>query len=75
LKVHKKMESKEAPSLPLKNLRVAAGLTQQQLAATSGVNIRQIQRIELGEAKIGNVTLSNAVAIAKALGVSPEDLL
>ena len=55
--------------------REAAGLTQKQLAEASGVNIRQIQRIENGEAKPENITLKNAVAIADVLHIDPRKLL
>ena len=48
---------------------LSKGITQKQLADNSGVNIRQIQRIESGGSDMGNVTLKNAVAIADALGV------
>lgn len=54
---------------PLLAIRTAKGLTQAKLAALSGVNVRQIRRIEIGEAKIGNITLDNALALADALGV------
>ena len=59
----------------LKDLRKSRGLTQAQLAELSGVNSRQIQRIENGESEIGNVTLKNAHALAKALGITIEELL
>ncbi|MDU3781895.1 MAG: helix-turn-helix transcriptional regulator, partial [Flavonifractor plautii] len=55
--------------------RVKAGLTQKQLAERSGVNIRQIQRVELGEAEAGNLTAKNLLAIADALGVELRRLL
>ena len=55
--------------------RLAAGLTQQELSASSGVNIRQIQRVELGEAEPGNLTAKNLLSIADALGVDPRDLI
>ena len=61
--------------MKLKELRKERGLTQIQLAQMSGVNSRQIQRIENSESDIENVTLRNALALAKALGVSVEDLL
>lgn len=54
---------------PLLAIRTAKGLTQAKLSALSGVNVRQIRRIEIGEAKIGNITLDNALALAAALGV------
>ena len=60
---------------PLRRLRLAAGLTQAQLAAASGVNPRQIQRVESGASKAENLTLKNAVALAAALGVGVEDLI
>jgi len=59
----------------VRTLRVTQGLSQQALANASGVNIRQIQRIEGGGSDINNLTLKNAVAIANALGVTAEDLL
>ena len=55
--------------------RVKAGLTQKQLAERSGVNIRQIQRVELGEAEAENLTAKNLLAIADALGVELRVLL
>ena len=55
--------------------RIKAGLTQKQLAERSGVNIRQIQRVELGESDAGNLTARNLLAIADALGADPRALL
>ena len=46
-----------------------------ELSARSGVNTRQIQRIEQGEGKMGNVTLTNALALADALDVDVRELL
>ena len=46
-----------------------------ELSARSGVNTRQIQRIEQGEGKMGNVTLTNAIALADALDVDVRELL
>ena len=52
-----------------------ANMTQAQLAEASGVNVRQIQRVELGEAEAGNLTAKNLLAIADALGVDARELL
>lgn len=52
-----------------------AGLTQMELAEKSGVNSRQIQRIEIGESDAGNLTSRNLLALADALGVDPHDLM
>lgn len=61
--------------IPLVEARRAAGLTQKELADASGVNVRQIQRVELGEAEAGNLTAKNLLAIADALGVGPKELI
>jgi transcriptional regulator with XRE-family HTH domain len=55
--------------------RAELGMTQKQLAEKSGINIRQIQRIESGETALRNITLANAIALANALDVPVEDLL
>lgn len=60
---------------PLKFQRVALGMTQQQLAEASGVNVRQIRRVESGCSTEGNMTAKNLLAIADALGVDPHTLL
>ena len=49
--------------------RSLAGLTQKALAEASGV------KYESGEYDCGNMTLKNAVSIAKALDCDVEDLL
>ncbi|MDO5765202.1 MAG: helix-turn-helix transcriptional regulator [Elusimicrobiales bacterium] len=70
----KKAESM-AKHIPLRDARIAAGMTQRQLALASGVNQRQIQKVEAGEIKAGNMTASNLLAIADALGVDPRVLI
>lgn len=55
--------------------RRVAGMTQAELAEASGVNIRQIQRVELGEAEAGNLTAKNLIAIADALDVDIRRLI
>ena len=62
-------------SIPLLAARIAAGLTQKQLAELSGVNSRQIQKVEAGEIKAGNMTAKNLLEIADALGVDPRELI
>lgn len=54
--------------------RMAARMDQPTLAERSGVNIRQIQRTEAGEADAGNMTARNLLAIADVLGVDPREL-
>lgn len=57
------------------SLRAAIGVTQAELAEASGVNIRQIQRVESGESTFANLTAKNALAIADVLKVNPRDLI
>ena len=59
----------------IKELRKAAGLTQQALGDAVSMNLRQIQKLESGEYQIGNITFKNGVALAEALGVEPKELL
>lgn len=61
--------------VPLQDARLNAELTQQQLADASGVNVRQIRRVELGESDAGNMTARNLQAIADVLGVSIRNLI
>jgi len=61
--------------MTIKDARKAARMTQQQLADESGVNIRQIQRLESGESLAGNLTAKNLISIADALGVDPHSLI
>lgn len=55
----------------LRQLRHDRGLTQEQLTEKSGVDTTYIGRLERGEQA---VSLTKAVALAKGLGVSVEEL-
>jgi transcriptional regulator with XRE-family HTH domain len=50
-------------------------MTQQQVADAAGMNIRQIQKFESGERDLGNMTLRNALSLAKALGCEVSDFV
>lgn len=63
------------PITKLEWSRRMAGMTQAELAEASGVNIRQIQRVELGEAEAGNLTAKNLISIADALRVDVRRLV
>lgn len=63
------------PITKLEWARRAAGLGQKELADKCGVNVRQIQRVELGEAEAGNLTARNLLALADALGVAARELI
>ena len=51
----------------IKSMRLAAGLTQTQLAQKAGMNYRWIQKLERGEILIENITLKNAIKLFSAL--------
>lgn len=68
-------DCRNRPITKLEWARRMVGMTQAELAAKSGVNIRQIQRVEIGEAEPGNLTAQNLLAIADALGVDIRELL
>ncbi len=55
----------------VRELRESNWLSQQDLADASGVSLFTVQRIERGD---GAVRPGTARAIAKALGVTPDDL-
>lgn len=63
------------PISRLELVRRSVGMTQMQLSQKSGVNVRQIQRVELGEAEAGNLTAANLVALADALEADIKDLM
>lgn len=68
-------DCRNRPITKLEWSRRMAGMTQAQLAEKSGVYIRQIQRVEIGEAEAGNLTAKNLLSIADALGVDARDLI
>ena len=55
--------------------RTAMGMTQQILADKTGIGIRLIQKYESGSCSIGNMTLTNAMALAEVLECDVRDLL
>ncbi|MDO4960838.1 MAG: helix-turn-helix transcriptional regulator [Eubacteriales bacterium] len=59
----------------LKRLRKYAELSQSQLAARSGVPLRQIQLFEQGQRDISKTQLQTAVQLARALNCRAEELL
>ena len=68
-------DCRNRPITKLEWFRRMAGLTQAELAAKAGVNIRQIQRVELGEAEAGNLTAKNILALADAMGADVRALV
>jgi transcriptional regulator with XRE-family HTH domain len=56
----------------VRELRLKRGLSQEQLAESSGLHRTYISSLELGKR---NVSLINIYALAKALGITPDKLL
>lgn len=56
----------------VRELRVAQGLSQEELAARAGIHRNYVGGVERGERNVG---LDNIHALAAALGVSPVSLL
>lgn len=59
----------------LKATRKAAGLTQKQLAAQSGVKLRAIQLYEQNQLDLRRASVSSALTLAKTLNRAIEDLV
>lgn len=53
-------------------LRVQRGLTQEQLAAASGLGPTEVRRVERGQRDLSVIALAD---IAKALHMQPADLM
>lgn len=70
-----KWNKAQAGKRGLKAARKASGLTQKQLAAQSGVKIRAIQLYEQNQLDLRRASVSSALALAKTLHCSIEDLI
>lgn len=64
------MDATKQPS-PLPRLRAERGWSQMKLAASAGVSLPTIQRLERGAP---NMTLGPVVKVAHALGVDPAEI-
>lgn len=56
----------------LKNQRETLGLTQQQVADMSKIQLRQYQRLESGERSIYGASFRIAISVCKALQLDPQ---
>lgn len=68
-------EAKDEAKNSLRVARSSKNLTQRELADATGINIRQIQKIEAGEIEFGNITARNAIAIADVLEIDLRKLI
>jgi transcriptional regulator with XRE-family HTH domain len=65
-------EERLMPETILARLRKERNMTQAQLAEKSGVHIKSIARLEIGDRPLSNLRLSTALALADALQVDPH---
>ena len=63
------------PACNLKTRRLAAGLSQNELAVASGVPLRTIQQYEQKQKDINAAKAESVISLAKALDCSAEDLM
>ena len=70
-----KWNKAQAGKKGLKSARKAAGLTQKQLAAQSGVKLRAIQLYEQNQLDLRRASVSSALALANALNCAIENLI
>ena len=59
----------------LKRYRENKNLSQRQLSEQTGVNLRTLQDYEQGRKPLGQAAALTVLSIAKALGVTVEDLV
>jgi transcriptional regulator with XRE-family HTH domain len=68
------MPSSSSRLCRLRELRVRSGLSQVQLAARSGLSLGTLRKLESGN-KLATTRLGTLVAVARALGLAPTDVI
>ncbi len=63
------------PETNLKRKRLAAGLSQSQLATVTGIPVRTIQQYEQGRKDVNKARAEYVIALSRALYCAPEQLL
>lgn len=69
------IEVAEITYSPLEYWRKTRGMTLKQLSEATGILIKSISRFETGERELKNASAETVLKLAKALGVSVEELL
>ena len=67
-------EEVEEPTMKLKELRIRAGMTRQELAEKSGVSYNSIKSYEYGTRDIQDASYRNLKKLADVFGVSVEEI-
>lgn len=76
MKIYRYMDGNaNASGRKIKELREAAGLSQEQLATAAGVNVRMYQYYEQGTRDISKAQLSTLLRICKALDCKLSDIV
>ena len=72
-----KIDNKEINSYKskLKRIRVSMGLTQNDLAKLSGINIKSIAAYEQNPKKINKASVESAIGLADCLCCTVEDII
>ena len=73
--VSKRSSGDMVMSSNLSNKRKAAGLSQSQLAAVSGVPRRTIQSLEIKQRDINKLAVGQAIRLADAIGCDVREIL
>ena len=68
-------DCRNRPISKLEWARMSVEISQKELSEKSGINVRYIQNVELGQVEAGNMTAKNIIALAHALDVPPENLI
>ena len=61
--------------MTLTEAREKKGLSQRQLAEKANMHYMQINKIETGKIKIGNISAKNFITLSEILEVDPKELL
>ncbi len=69
------IEVAEITYSPLEYWRKTRGMTLKQLSEASGIMVKSISRFETGERELKNASAETVLKLAKALGVSVEELI
>ncbi len=59
----------------IKELRTAAGMTQEELARKANVKLATLQKLECGASSTANSKFETIMRLAKALNQSPEEFI
>ncbi len=73
-RVDHKSSATEKPKTKLKAARMAAGLSQSQLAEKAGIKLRTLQSYEQGTKSFDSARLETILSVAIACGCKLEDL-